>query len=311
MRKTQAITEGAILLALFLVLLLVSTYLPIVGPIFLLFLPLPFILFTIRHQLSLVVLLIFAGCILSILFGPITNLLVALTSGLSGLVMGIFYKKKQTMSAIIGGSLAFTASLVITYIGSIFFLQIDIVKDSFTLLEQSMDQSRSILSSFSEPEEVDKQFEQLDEGIEFLGMLIPTLFIIMGFLSTLAIHFVSLPILKRLRVDVKSLIPFREWRLPQSLIWYYLITTILILMNIDRDSFVFLAAINLNVFLQFLLLLQGFSFIFYFCYQKGYSKAIPIVVFFVSMLLPMVLYLIRILGIIDLGFPLRGKITKR
>jgi len=38
---------------------------------------------------------------------------------------------------------------------------------------------------------------------------------------------------------------------------------------------------------------------------------VPISILIGSFLIPILLYLIRILGIIDLGFPLRGKLSKK
>jgi uncharacterized protein YybS (DUF2232 family) len=63
--------------------------------------------------------------------------------------------------------------------------------------------------------------------------------------------------------------------------------------------------------LQFILILQGYTFIFYFCDQKGISKAISITIAIVAFLVPIFLYIIGILGIIDLGFDLRKGYNKK
>jgi uncharacterized protein YybS (DUF2232 family) len=47
---------------------------------------------------------------------------------------------------------------------------------------------------------------------------------------------------------------------------------------------------------------------FYFFSKKGISKAVSITVAIVSFLIPIFLYIIAILGIIDLGFDLRKKL---
>src|SRR5687768_9191993 len=114
MRRVHVITEGAILLALFMILMLFALYAPIIGAVLVFVLPLPFILFTIRHSVARSIMLLIAGSILSILFGSVTNILVAFMFGLSGLTMGVFYKKKHTMGALIGGSLAYTVSIVVS-----------------------------------------------------------------------------------------------------------------------------------------------------------------------------------------------------
>nr|WP_285842813.1 YybS family protein [Metabacillus litoralis] len=310
-RKTNAITEGAVLLALFIVLMLVAKYAPIIGILALFVLPLPFIIFTIRHSLSTALMLVVAGSILSVLFGSITNILLALMFGLSGMVMGYFYKKKLTMGVLVGGSLAYTFSIIVSYIGSIVFLNIDFIQDSIELFKDSIQQSKAILQSFDASGQVNQQFEQLEEGMGYITTLIPTLFVTTGMVFAVITHLISVPILKRLRFELAPLKPFREWRLPTSIIWYYLISSILLMVKLDQDSFLFMAVLNLYFILQFFVLMQGYSFVFFYSYVKGWAKAIPIVILIASLIIPIFLYLIRILGIIDLGFPLRRKILKK
>ncbi len=52
MRQARFITEGAALLAIYVMLLFISMYVPILGTVVTFALPLPFILLTIRYKLS-------------------------------------------------------------------------------------------------------------------------------------------------------------------------------------------------------------------------------------------------------------------
>ena len=311
MRRVHVIAEGAILVALYLALMLFTLYVPFVGIVLLFVLPLPFILFTIRHDVTSAIMLLIAGSILSVLFGSVSNILLAFTFGLSGLTMGVFYKRKQTMAVLIGGSLAYTASFVVTYVGTILFLQIDIIKDFILLFKESFEQSKSVITSLSPDVNVEQQFEQLEKGLDLLHTITPTLFVLSGIIFAVLTHLVAVPVLKRLKIEVPQSKPFREWRLPQSLVWYYLIVSVLIMINSDTDGFYFMAIMNLYFILQFFVLIQGYTFIYFYCYTKGLSRAIPIIVVIASFLIPIFLYLVRILGIIDLSFPLREKIAKR
>ena len=311
MKKAHVLTEGAVLIALYLVLMLFARYVPVIGTIVLFVLPLPFIIFTLRHGIRLTFLLIFAGSILSILFGSIFSVLTAVTFGLSGVIMGYFYKRKQTLGVLVGGSLAYTFSMIVAYIGAKLFMNIDFIQDSISLLEQSIQQSKKILESFTAEEQINAQFAQLEEGLELMVHLVPTIFVTIGMISAVITHLLAMPILKRLRFDLAPLKPFRDWKLPQSIVWYYLIVSILLMVNQDTETFYFTAIINLYFILQFFVIMQGFSFIFYYSYVKGWSKAVPISILIGSFLIPILLYLIRILGIIDLGFPLRNKLSKK
>jgi uncharacterized protein YybS (DUF2232 family) len=310
-RRVHVITEGAILLALFLVFMLFALYAPFIGTILLFVLPLPFMIYTIRHGHGMAFMLLIAASILSILFGSVANILIAFTFGFSGLTMGYFYKKNQSMAALIGGSIAYTISIVISYIGVIVFFQIDPINDSIGILKESIEQSKSMMTAIDPKIDVDKQFKGFEEGMKLIPTLTPTLFVSTGMLFALLSHLIAVPVLKRLKVGLSPLKPFREWRLPVSIVWYYLIVSILLMIKHDQDSFYFMALINLFFILQFFILIQGYSFIYYYSYIKGLSKAIPIIMVVASLLIPLLLYLVRILGIIDLCFPLRGKITKK
>ena len=71
-----------------------------------------------------------------------------------------------------------------------------------------------------------------------------------------------------------------------------------------------MAIMNILFILQLFMLLQGFSFLFYISHVKGWVKAIPIILVVVSLLNPIMLTIVRILGIIDLSFPFREAISK-
>jgi uncharacterized protein YybS (DUF2232 family) len=72
-----------------------------------------------------------------------------------------------------------------------------------------------------------------------------------------------------------------------------------------------MAIINMTYILQFLMILQGYTFMFYYFDKKGFSKAISITIAIVSFLIPIFLYIVGILGIIDLGFDLRKGFNKK
>jgi uncharacterized protein YybS (DUF2232 family) len=71
------------------------------------------------------------------------------------------------------------------------------------------------------------------------------------------------------------------------------------------------ALINLSYILQLFMFFQGLSFIFYYFHQRGASKSLPIIIVVVSFVMPILLYIIGILGIIDLGFGLRKRNEKK
>jgi uncharacterized protein YybS (DUF2232 family) len=100
-------------------------------------------------------------------------------------------------------------------------------------------------------------------------------------------------------------------KLPISIIWLYLIVVIASFFNLDPDGMMFIGVQNALMILEILLAIQGFSFIFFFSHYKKWSKAIPILSIIITLLFPIILlYFVRILGIIDIGLNLRERLKQ-
>ena len=95
MKQTKFITEGAALLAIYAILLLISMYVPILGTVVTFALPLPFILLMIRHKLSNV-LVVFAALFVTIIVSQPLNLVKTIMFGLIGIVLGYMYKTRKS-----------------------------------------------------------------------------------------------------------------------------------------------------------------------------------------------------------------------
>jgi uncharacterized protein YybS (DUF2232 family) len=308
-KRVNVLTEGAILLALFTVLTLMTLYLPLIGAFLMVFLPLPFILYTVRHGIKAAVTLMAASIFITLIVGSLFALPLTLTYALSGIVMGYFYQKRQTAGALIGGTIAFLISFVVMYAASVAFFQIDPIEEATGSMDETIDMAKSMMAAIGQ-EANEAAINQLEEQMKYIGYLIPSLLVSVSFIFAILSHAVTIPVLKRLKIQLVPLKPFREWKLPTSIVWYYLIVSFLFFLNLDTGSFLYIAAVNLLFVLQVLLVVQGFSFIFFYSHVKNYSKAIPVTAIILSLILPILMYLVRILGIIDLAFNLRGRVKK-
>ncbi|MEM5018395.1 YybS family protein [Metabacillus indicus] len=309
MKRVNVLTEGAILLALFAVLTFMTLYLPLFGAILMFFMPLPFILYTVRHGLKPAGILTAASCAVPLLIGSLFALPLTLIFSISGIVMGHFYRKKQTAGALIAGTLSFLLSFVVLYAASVAFFQVDPVKEMTAAMDETFEMARSMMAAVGQEANEDA-IQQLEEQMKLIGYLIPSVLLSSAFIFTLLSHAAAIPVMKRLNVQMAKIKHFREWKLPSSIVWYYLGVSFLMFFDLQEGSFLFIAAVNLLFTLQMLLVIQGFSFIWFYSYVKNYSKAIPIVAVIVSLIVPILMYLVRILGIIDLAFNLRGRVKK-
>ncbi len=311
MKSTRVLTEGAVLLALYAVLLGLSLYLPVIGAFLIVMLPVPFVVFVVRHNLKSGILFGLLSLVLTALIGTILSLPATLLFGSAGLVMGYLYKREQSaFSVLIGGTLTYIAGLVVTYALSTLLFNLNPIEEVQVTIEGSMEMTESILSSLGQG--TPEQMEKLKESFEVIQYLLPTAIVTLGIMLAVLTQAVSSAVLKRLKHNPSVWPPFREWRFPKSLIWYYLLAAVLMMFNLETGSAIYIAVINIYVLLQFVITIQGFSFIFFYFHVKKISKGVPIAIVIFSFLLPAIaLYLVRILGIIDLGFDLRKRFREQ
>lgn len=310
MRNIHRLTEGAILLAAFTILLLMTVYVPVLGTVVNFFLALPFMMFSARNNRKESFVFLIASLFLSLIAGSLLALPLTLAYGLTGIVIGDFIRnEKPKQAAFIAGSITFLINLVIQYVISIVFLNMDIIKESIQLVRESIDQYIKVVTSLSQaPNEAVAQ--KLYAAIDLIEILTPTIFVITSFLIVFIIQLVSYPILKRFGIKVVLGEHFRNFKLSKSMIYYFLIALLVnLIIQPESGSYIHLALSNILFILLLLIVVQGLSFIWYFSYQKGLSKAVPILVTIAMFLMPLILYIVWILGIMDLGFDLRKKLN--
>ena len=312
MTSGRKIAEGGALLALYCILLFITIYIPLLGFMTFFFLPIPFILVTIKQKLSWSVGFLFVGSLLTILIGSILSLPMTLLMGTTGIMIGSFLKRDKPMTPMfISAVLIFLAGIIVTYAATVVLTGVNYIEETMKVMEESIDSSTKIMESFGQAP-TEKIIEGMHDSISTLTTLIPSLLVITSIFMVLLIFLAAQPILKRFSDKSLNWPRFQDLRLPKSLLWYYLITMLLALfVNMDNNGFVYMAITNLFFILQFFIMIQGYSLIFYFSDVKGWAKAIPVLIVVASLLLPIFAILIRFLGIIDLGFPFRETIKKK
>ncbi|MCP3739932.1 YybS family protein [Rossellomorea sp. BNER] len=309
MKNPRILTEGALMLAIFAVLTLITVYIPVIGIVSSLVLIFPVLYFASRYALRTSLILLVGSILISFIMGSILAIPLAIIYGTTGVVMGWFIKeKKSKISLLIASGFTLLINLVIQYVVSIIFFDFDFINDMIKILEKSFDQSSELMKSLGQTPDP-KVIDQMNSYLDMIGVLTPSLFLMMAFINAIIIIWVNFPILRRLGVETPKFKPFREWQLPKSFLWYYLIILILsIVLQPEKGDYSFWALQNLSYVLQVLMIVQGFSFIYYFAYIKKWPKGIVILLTILSLpLLP----IIRILGIIDLGFDLRQRLQRK
>ncbi|PAW38470.1 hypothetical protein CKQ70_01670 [Bacillus toyonensis] len=309
MKQTKFITEGAALLAIYAILLLISMYVPILGTVVTFALPLPFILLTIRHKLSNVLVIFVAALFVTIIVSQPMNLVKTTMFGLIGIVLGYMYKtRKKPVEILIAGTLAYLIGFVLIYVASIKFFNIDIMKQMQSVFSESMVQSEKIVSAIGMPISKEQK-ELLTQMNDILQSLFPSILVLVSVCFSWITVIISGSVLKKLKHDIIPWPKFKDLQLPKSIVWYYVIFILLAtFIKVDPTSYLHMVFSNLYVIFALLLVLQGLTFISFLAYRKGFTRGVPIISFIVCMFIPMLFPLVTILGIIDLGISLRSKI---
>ncbi|WP_433773356.1 YybS family protein [Bacillus wiedmannii] len=309
MKQTKFITEGAALLAVYAILLLISMYVPVLGAVAMFILPLPFIVLTIRYKLPNVLLIFVAALFITVIVSQPISLIKTIMFGLIGVVLGSMYKKgKKPVEILIAGTLAYLIGIMLIYVGSIKFFNIDIMKQMQNMFNESIAQSEKIVSAAGMPISKEQK-ELLGQLNDVLQTLFPSILVMISVCFSWITVMISGSVLKKLKHDVTPWPKFKDIQLPKSIVWYYVIFILLAtFIKVEPTSYLHMVFSNLYVIFALLLVLQGLTFITFLAHRKGFTKGVPIISFIVCMFIPMLFPLVTILGIIDLGISLRSKI---
>ncbi|MBU4620951.1 hypothetical protein BV454_03755 [Bacillus altitudinis] len=309
MKQTKALVEGAIMISIFAVMTLFYLYVPLLSIVFFMAAPIPIILYTIRHGLKKGIAAGAIGIVISFLIGSINGLLSAPMLIAVGIGMGVFYSRRQPGQAIITGALIYLFSFLIYFVVSVQLFQVDILGVAKESIDQIMPMVESTLKqSGASDQDIAKQLKQFREMQDTALNSLPVALLIFVTLMSFVNHWFVRPLIKRFVPDMPALKKFKDMRLPKSMVWYYLLTLLLMLIQPEKGSFLSLVQTSAFQILFILVLIQGFSFIFYYCHEKNISKVVPIFAVVLTILFPPIGVIVRIIGIADIGFDLREKV---
>lgn len=230
--------------------------------------------------------------------------LLAIYMIIPALVMGRWYKKKRPATAtLMAGTVTILAEFLLLLLLGTTVFQFDLTDYVNNVLQMTNDigASNPLLSDMVWTTEQVRQLSVLTV------QMIPMTLILSSFMMAVITHSVTRPILNSIGYAVPKMRPAREWRLPRSIIWYYLIGIVIQMFSYNAQTgFMAMIAGNLLPLLRICFMIQAIGFLFFLAYEKKWSKAVPLL-----LAVPIILYPpLRIIGIVDLAFPLRELVTK-
>lgn len=310
MNQSKKVTDGALLMAIYVVLLVMSVFIPLFILIGMFILPVPFIIYASKYNWKPTLLIIILSLILSLMFATIVSLPLTILSSLGGLAIGTaLYNKESSHQVWAKGTLGFIIGMLLVFIFAQFLLGINWERELNTAIDESFSMTESMIDQTGTTGQVEEQMSLLKEQMQNVTLLIPASITIMSIFLAFVTTFVSFKIMNRINKGKLYFIPFRKLNLPTSVFWLYFVVIIISFFNLDTATTSGIIALNSMVILTTLMIIQGYSFVFFYADLKKWPKIIPIVIVIISILIPFIMMLvIRLLGIIDIGFGLKKRI---
>lgn len=310
--QTKRIAHGAMMIALFTILIAIAIYVPVLNLIAMLFAPLPLAWYSAKYDRSSSVLVAVLGCIIPFFFGGLLALPFSLIFAAIGVVMGDALRlKRSKVFLLMSTGVTILITFAIEYLISIKMLETDFIKRFMEFMRENYSQAMTLSESLNGQQSA-ITVEKMNVMFDTMETVIPASITLGVFLFAFIIITINLPLLKRFGVNVPKFSAFKDMRLPRAVLWYYLIVlSINLFLSPEPGTALFVICLNFSIVLWILLTLQGISFV-HFCLD-AYGSPSFLKVLITIMAIPLYSYFVLI-GIVDLGFDIRsfvkGKIQK-
>lgn len=225
-----------------------------------------------------------------------------------GIVMGHFYKKQAAARTVItGGTVAMLVQMLL--------LLLVATLSGTAVTDVMRDFIRSSLETI--PAELKHMLpaDLVDVVIEMMIQLLPVYLIGISLYYGVITHWLTRKALIRSGETVQGLKPAKEWMLPRSFVWYYLVALVLsFIFTEPNGSFIYMILLNVIPLLMFAFTIQALAFFFFVADARGWPKGAPVAIAVVSGLLlpfiPGLMQLYTLLGLFDIAFPIRARMKK-
>lgn len=302
---TRALIEGAITVAISVVLLLLMVYTPL-GVFTFFVIPIPYMVYSARHTWQSMIVTGIISLLVASLFMTILVTPLVFYAWTVGFVLGISLKKKHSglVTYLLTAATIFGLFLLALIVASAVF-GVNLIDEFVTIVDEIFSQSNQMLQNA-----LGEGYQQIDIS-EYIRLYFPSLLIINALFLGFVNYWIGYALYKRLGHQPRPFPPLEQLRFPRSILYYYVV--LLILMFIPAFSTIdWLNATLLNVFpiFDYALIIQGILFAFFIAKARNLGKALPIISI-VLLFIPPFAYILKIIGIVDIALPIREKFTSR
>lgn len=223
-QNVRALAEGAVCAGLVVALALLGRYLPVLGNIVLLAIPLPMVIVALRHGFAKGMLSVCAaGILLSIFLGPLAAISVSVRYSLLGLAFGTCFYKKY------GGGKTFAVVTVVCVVSFLLGTLLSFWVSGIPVKEGINEMVTMVNSVFDTLENQEQLAEMLPPGMgmdEYIATLkklttaiFPAALIVYSMITVWLNYFIGYLILRKMGYQVTPLPAFSRWQMPLPFLW--------------------------------------------------------------------------------------------
>ncbi|WP_282938656.1 DUF2232 domain-containing protein [Paenibacillus sp. RC67] len=217
--------------------------------------------------------------------------------------MGNLYKKRAPARSVVTvGTVTLLAELLLSLIVSYMF-GLNLIDK----IKQFMQESINTL-----PEQL-KGMIALDQDmlIQLMSQMLPLYMIGMSLVLVVIAHWLSRKLLNRSGEAIPAFKPMREWMLPRSFVWYYMIALFMEFFVKDTNSIFFTILINLLPLLTAAFAIQALAFLFFVAHTNRWNRTLPIAGIVLLLIFWPAYFIFSMLGVFDVAFPIRERMTRK
>lgn len=253
---------------------------------------------------------VFTGCIIAVwllaalIIGPAPMLFLGLVMVIPSIVLGEFYIKNTPSTRIIP---YLTAIVLLLFMISLLVLErgfsVSLINQFKSLLQSqyTLLGEQNMLPNLLSPDNVDAM-------IGAMMNLVPLALGMMALGIVICSHYVARRAVAYYGVQVKPFPQAKDWNLPRKLVFiYFVLYFIELMMDVTSTSFFTIAILNIVPALSFAFTVQAIGLFFYLADHYKWPKVVPILIALPVLFIP----LFSLVGLLDVAFNLRKRITKK
>lgn len=313
MEQSNKTTEAILYTLLYVAIFMLSIFIPFFIIIGFVIMPIPIIVFTARHNIKNGLFISMILAIFSFLIGSYVALSITIVMVLGALMIGhMIYKQGSAYETLLYGTVGYAIGLVFAYAVSHIFLQMNWL-DLFTeSLDESIETFTVFVKQVGLDTNIEAQIEMIEKQILQLTYSFTAILIMIATVLSFITQWLAYKWINWRHKGAYYFPPFRTFNVPVVLIWIHLLAIIFQYTSLEEGSLPYIAAINIFAITTLCIIIQGFSFIFYFAYAKKIHIVFPIIIVVLSIIFaPIFLIFIRFIGIIDIGFRWKSRIQPK